>query len=191
MPKIVTATDIIKHAGKPTLRDLARVDDRATKVDQKGLGDGGVEVVDKLGPMGIPQLGNGRKPGEGEADVKGHASPGHVGAVELGMPWKDNTTDAQKSSKGHVDSSADGITVKGGILGCHNGSGDEEGYSGVVDAGENGNGIDVGYGVHSVPYDGAAKGKTCHEEEDGSDDNVSIGAHWEVGASRVKVKGDG
>lgn len=191
VPQVVATADVVEAAGEPALRHLAGVDDGTAEVDKQGLCDGGVKVVDKLGPVGKVELQNGHEPRQGEADEEADAGPGHVGAVELGVPRQDDAGDAEHCGETHVRPPADGVAVKGRVLGRHDGGGDEQRDAGVVDAGKHGHGLDVGDGTHGVPDGGAHQRQAGHHEEDGSNDNVRLGAEVEVGAAGVKVKGHG
>lgn len=191
VPQVVAAANVVEAAGEPALGDLAGVDDGAAKVDEQGLCDGGVKVVDKLGSVGKVELQDGHEARQGEADEEADAGPGHVGAVELGVPRQDDAGDAEHGGEAHVGPAADGVAVKRRVLGGHDGGGDEQRDAGVVDAGKHGHGLDVGDGAHGVPDGGAHQRQAGHHEEDGGHDHVRLGAEVEVGAAGVKVKGHG
>lgn len=191
VPQVVATANVIKHAGEPALRDLAGIHDGTAEVDQNRLADGRVKVVDELGSVGKVKLQNRHEPRQGKADEESDAGPSHVGAVELGVPRQDHPSNAQESSEAHVHPSTDRVAVESCVFGGHDGGGNEQRDAGVVHASKHGDGVDIGNSAHGMPNGGAHQRQAGHHEEDGSNNNVRLGAKVEVGTAGVKVKGNG
>ena len=136
VPDVVAASDVVKSTRQPALGDLGAVENSATEVDQHGLCDRSIEVR-RCRPAALHgELNNWEEAGEGEEDVESYAHPGHIGAVEHGVPGKYGARDAENECQGQIDRAADGLAVEGCVFCGHDGGGYEERDAGVVDAGE-------------------------------------------------------
>lgn len=191
VPQIVASAKVVKHAWAPPFGDLAGVDQGADNVDGYAFSDGRVKLPDKVAAAGQGELHDGKKAGRAEPDEEGHARPGHFGAVEGWVPREDDAADAENGREDHVDPAAHGLAVKGGVLGGHDGGGNQQRDARVVDAGKSGDEMDVGDGVHGVPDGAADQALAGGEEEHGGDEDVGGRAQMEVDARGVKVKGHG
>ena len=151
MPDVMAPTNIIEPTRTPALWDLRGVDESTDEVDSDALHDRGVEVIRPFGAATDVELDDGCEAGRAEGDVEGDAGPVHVGAVEGRVPRQDDAADAEGGGADNVCPAADGFAVEGGVFCGHDGSGDEEGDTGVVDAGEAFHQVLLGDAVHCVP----------------------------------------
>ena len=191
VPQVVAPTEVIEHAGAPPLWDFASVDKRATQVDQEGLRNGRVKFPDELGAAGEGDLEDGEEAGGAQADVEGDSCPSHILSIKPGVPREDDTPDAEGRSCAHIDPSAYRLAVKRSVLCRHDGGGDEERDARVVNAGEGGDQLHVGNGVHGVPDGAADQALASGKKEDGGDKDVGLGAEREIEARGIEVKGYG
>jgi hypothetical protein len=191
VPDIMAAADIVKPAGAEALGHFACVQACARHIDGQTLGDGCVKVLRPLDAARVRELAERQEARQGEGDVEQDACPGHVCAVEGGVPGEQDAADAQEGRDEHVCPSRDGLAVEGGVLGGHDASGNEQADACVVDAGEAFEQRLVRDGVHRVPDCAADEALARREEEDGGDEDVGFGAVAEVCAGWVEVEGKG
>lgn len=125
-----------------------------------------------------------------ECHVEGDPRPGHVGAVECGMPGENDPADAQGSCGGHVYPSTDGLAVECRIFRRHDAGGYEQGDAGVINARKTLHECLVSDTVHGVPHGAADEAFASCEEENGGDEDVGVGAEGEVDGGGVEVECD-
>lgn len=159
---------------------LAGVNESADKIHGDGLDDRRVEGGNPGGTPGPCQLENGREPGGGESHVEGDPEPGHVGAVEKGLPGENDSADTKRGRRDDIGPAADWFAVKGGILARHDGGGDQERNSCIIDAGETFHKALLGDAVHRVPHAAADQTFAGREEEHGRKKDVGIGGEREI-----------
>ena len=165
MPNIMAPPEIVEPAWQKLLRHSHGIHHRADDVHDNAHGDGRVEIVRPRRAAGDVEFDDGNKTRGAEGDVKRDAGPGFVFAVEVGVPRHYDAAEAEDGGGGHVDPAAGGLAVEGGVLGRHYRGGDQEGYAGVVDAGEAFEQGLVGDAVHCVPHAAADETFAGGDEE--------------------------
>lgn len=70
--------------------------------------------------------------------------------VEVWVLGEDDIFDVEEGGGGYVKLLIERVVVECGVFGCYDGSGDEEWDIGVVNVGEDGDGVDIGDGIYGV-----------------------------------------
>ena len=190
VPDIMAPAKVIEPAGHELLWHLERVNDGTDHINGHALHDRSIKVVGPRGAAGQVELHEGREARGAQGDVEGDAGPGHVGAVEEGVPGDDGSAQAEDGGGDDVDPAAQRLAVKGRVFGRDDGGGDEEGDARVVDAGETLEECLVGDAVHCVPHAAADEALARSGEEDCGEEDVGVGGEGEVVRGRVEVEGD-
>lgn len=191
MPDVVATAEIVEPTRSQLLREFESVNDGADQVDGNALDDGGIEKPHPLGTAGQVQLNDRSKAGCTQRHVECYPSPGHVRSVEGRMPRQDDTADAQDGRGHEIDPPADGFAVECRIFRRHDGSGNQQGDPGVVDAREALHQRQVGDAVHRMPADGEDEALAGGKEEHGGKDDVGVGREHKVHRGWVEVESNG
>lgn len=91
------------------------------------------------------------------------------------MPRKDDSTNAQECGQHDVRPPADGFAIERGILGGHDGGGNEEGDSGVIDASEAFHKSLLGDAAHCMPEAAADEALAGREEKCCCEKDICLG----------------